>query len=58
MPQEPDDYEAREGYRLEFPEPSLAIAKNRSVRNSPYSRMMFEREARVLELLREDGLIR
>ena len=51
-----DDYEARESYRLEFVEPMAAIEKNRSVKESPYNRLMFEREARVLEALIEEGM--
>ena len=57
IPQELDAYEAKESYRLEFIFPGTAIAKNRSVRNSPYNRMMFEREALVLERLQEEGLL-
>ncbi len=57
IPQELDAYEAKESYRLEFIFPETAIAKNRSVRNSPYNRMMFEREALVLERLQEEGLL-
>ena len=57
VPQDLDDYEARESYRLEFVSPATAIEKNRGVRNSPYNRMMFEREALVLELLQEEGLL-
>ena len=54
--QELDSYEAKESYRLEFVDPAAAAEKNRSVQESPYSRMMFEREARVLELLQAEGL--
>ena len=53
--QELDDYEAKETYTLEFVEPAVAIMKNRNVDQSPYNRMMFEREARVLELLTSEG---
>ncbi len=53
--QELDGYEAKEQYTLEWVDPRLAIRKNRSVKESPYNRMMFEREARVLELLIEEG---
>ena len=53
-----DDYEAKESYRLVFAEPFVAIEKNRNVKESPYNRMMFEREARVLECLISDGLFR
>lgn len=53
--QELDDYEAKETYTLEFVEPAVAIMKNYNVVQSPYNRMMFEREARVLELLISEG---
>jgi len=57
-PQQLDDYEARESYSLEYVEPLVAINKNRNVKNSPYNQMMFEREARVLETLIADGLLK
>ena len=50
-----DGYEAQESYRLEFIDPQTAIRKNRAAANTPYNRMMFEREARVLELLITEG---
>ena len=53
-----DDYEAEEAYRLVFIEPEAAIRANRSVKESPYHPLMFEREARVLEMLISEGLIR
>ena len=56
VPQDLDNYEAREGYSLEYVRPETAIYKNRNVRNSPYNELMFEREARVLELLVAEGL--
>ena len=52
-----DDYEKKESYRLEYVEPAFAIKKNLRVKESPYNRMMFEREARVLEMLLAEGLI-
>lgn len=55
--QDLDAYEANEGFSLEFVEPMLAIRKNRCKRNSPYNDLMFEREARVLELLLAEKLI-
>ena len=55
--QDLDEYEAKESYRLEYIDPDTAIRKNREVQNSPYSTMMFEREARVLELLKSEGLL-
>ena len=57
VPQDLDEYEAGESYRLEYPDPETAITKNRSVTGSPYHPMMFEREARVMELLRSEGLL-
>lgn len=51
-----DDYEAQEVYTLEYIDPKLAIMKNRHVTHSPYNQMMLEREARVLELLMDEGL--
>ena len=51
-----DDYEKEESYQLEYVEPSVAIEKNRRVKESPYNRMMFEREARVVEMLLSEGL--
>ncbi len=56
-PQNLDDYEKQESYQLEYIEPALAIEKNRRVKESPYNPMMFEREARVLEMLLSEGLI-
>ncbi len=56
-PQDLDDYEAEESYRLEFVDPAEAIRTNRAVKESPYNPVMFEREARVLELLISEGLI-
>ena len=58
VPQQLDDYEARESYRLEYVEPFAAIAKNRNVKDSPYNQLMFEREARVLEILIADELLK
>ena len=55
--QDLDEYEAKESYRLEFVKPETAIRKNRSVQESPYNKAMFEREARVLELLRSEGCL-
>lgn len=56
-PQQLDDYEARESYRLAYVEPLVAIRTNYRVKNSPHHRLMFEREARVLEALIADGLL-
>ena len=54
--QELDDYEAKERFTLEYVEPDAAIRKNRNVVQRPHDRVMFEREARVLELLVAEGL--
>ncbi len=54
--QELDDYEAKEGFTLEYVEPDVAIRKNRHVVQRPHDQVMFEREARVLELLIAEGL--
>ena len=58
VPQQLDDYEAEESYQLEYVEPLVAISKNRNVKDSPYNPLVAEREARVLELLIEDGLLK
>ena len=50
-----DEYEAQEDYDLEFVDPETAIIRNRNTGPSPYNRMMFEREAKVLELLIAEG---
>ncbi len=57
-PLELDDYEAEESFQLVFTEPFPAIRKNRDVKESPYNKLMFEREARVLEMLIHDGLVK
>lgn len=51
-----DNYESIENYVLEYVEPQIAVRKNRSVAHSPYNPMMFEREAKVIELLMSEGL--
>ena len=55
--QQLDGYEAGEQYTLEFVEPSVVIAKNRNVTDSPYSSALFEREVRVVEMLISEGLL-
>ena len=53
-----EGYEAGEGYELEFVSPLTAITKNRCVTGeSPYNPMMFEREARVIEMLMTEGWV-
>ena len=53
-----DDYEADEEFTLEYVEPDKAIFVNRNVNHGPKERMELEREARVLELLKEEGYFR
>ncbi len=56
--QQLDDYEAQESFMLEYVKPETAIRRNRNVKNSPYNPLMFEREAKVLEHLIADGLLK
>lgn len=58
VPQQLDDYEAQESYKLEYVEPLVAIGKNHNVKDSPYNQLMFEREAKVLEILIKDKLLK
>lgn len=53
--QDLDDYEADEKFTLEYVEPDKAIFVNRNVDHGPKDQTMLEREARVLELLKEEG---
>lgn len=53
-----DDYEAEEAFQLEFIEPVSAIQKDRSEKKSPCDPVMLEREARALEALIFEGLIK
>lgn len=50
-----DNYEADEGFTLEFLEPQLAIKVNRTTILDDFSQIMLEREALVLELLIQEG---
>ena len=52
-----DEYESTETYTLEFVDPETAIRKNRNVTQALYNLAMFEREARVLELLMAEGFL-
>ena len=56
--QELDEYESGEGYIPEFADPHTVIRKNRSHIKGPHSRMMFERESRVLEMLISEGYLK
>lgn len=50
-----DDYEAEEGFTLDWVEPETAIRVNRERDHGPKDQKMLEREARVLELLKAEG---
>lgn len=50
-----DEYEADEGFTLKFVEPQLAIHTNRTNVLDDFNQVMLEREARVLELLIQEG---
>ena len=53
-----DDYESEEGFTLEFVDPACAIHRNRYVDHGPKDQIMLEREAKVLEMLMEEGLVK
>lgn len=50
-----DRYEADEGFTLTFLKPQLAIDRNRRNQLDDFNQVMLEREARVLELLLQEG---
>ncbi len=54
-PQHLDDYEAEERFTLEYIEPQMAIETNRRTDHGPKDAVMLEREARVLEMLMDEG---
>ena len=53
-----DGYEAEERFTPEFVEPETVIRVNRTGEHGPKDPMTLEREARVLELLMEEGYFR
>ena len=55
--QDLDDYEADERFTLEYVEPDKAIFVNRNADHGSKDQTMLEREARVLEMLKEEGYI-
>lgn len=57
-PQKLEGYEDAECFTLEFVEPEKAIAVNRTRDHGKKDRDMIEREARVLEMLIEEGFFR
>ena len=52
-----DGYEAEERFTPEFVEPETVIRVNRRGAHGPKDPMMLEREARVVELLLEEGYV-
>ena len=50
-----DGYESKEDYQLEFVDPDAAIEKNSRDIHGPYNPMMFQREAKVLNMLIAEG---
>ena len=50
-----DDYEEEEKFTLEYVDPDKAIHVNRSVNHDFQGKIMVEREAKVLEILKEEG---
>lgn len=57
VPQQLEDYEAREAFRLEYVEPLAAIDRNNRAKSSTHDRQMLDREVRVLEMLISEGVI-
>ena len=57
QPQKLDNYEAEEQFTLEFVDPNHAIRINRYADHGITDQIMLEREARVLELLMEEGYL-
>ncbi len=53
-----DNYEAEEAYTLEYVDAEIAIKTNRNAARSLHNAMMLEREARVLELLIAEGVLK
>ena len=53
-----DDYEKEEGYTLSFVEPLYAITINRTHSHGDTNQNMLERDAKVLELLIDEGYLK
>ena len=51
-----DDYEAEERFTLEYVDPTHAIRINREVDHGPKDQIMLEREARVFEIMIQEGI--
>lgn len=56
-PQSLDGYEADERFTFEWTDPDTAIAANRLPGHGPKSQFMIEREARVLEIMKEEKIV-
>ena len=54
-PQNLDEYESDEGFVLAYVSPELAADKNRKSIVDEFSKVMLERDAKVLELLTQEG---
>lgn len=52
-----DDYEKDERFVLEFVDPYVAIKTNRKLQHATYYQSMAQREAMILELLLNDGIL-
>lgn len=55
QPQNLDDYEADEGFILEYLSPQAAISANQKNHSKAVDQVMLDRETRVLELLLAEG---
>ena len=53
-----DDYEAEEHFTLTYVHPTIAISTNRNNPHGPKDQNMIEREARVLEMLIVEDILR
>jgi 8-oxo-dGTP pyrophosphatase MutT (NUDIX family) len=53
-----DGYESKEDYQLAFVDPYAAIEKNSGDIHGPYNPMMFQREAKVLNMLIDEGYLK
>ncbi len=56
-PQNLDDYEADERFTFKWVEPDTAIEANRLPDHGPKSQFGIEREARVLEIMKEENIV-
>lgn len=55
--QQLDGYEAEEHFTLEYVDPTHAIRINREADHGPKDKIMLEREARVLGMMIQEGII-